>query len=385
MRRTQPATRSTAATLSAVSAERLIQEGEKGQSPNRAAAIVAGDKPYPWGVAMPFETVALDIASSVFPSEAELATVQSPELERLVEAGVSGVAALLGKPAERIRARLGKTVGIKDFGGADCEDLREAARTLRQWFNDPSSFAPPQRPRMQRPSGMGRLPVPSSIKQASVGMLCGLCADPVKAGEIIGRTRAPKDKRLYKAMGWLCRHCLYERRESPRRRDVLLRVFHHLFAGSAVDLNGYECAVLRTWLLEDADISQAASWQHDPLTATLVRLQTSEEEGKAGTWLAFPTACTIIAVLRERSASLACSPADTDLLDAVAQHLHEWETNPQKVEHRRYGSGPAFRAQVLAVTDCPSVLSERGGPFDLHHAPAPVSEQGEGQDGETEA
>ncbi|UQA90676.1 hypothetical protein [Streptomyces halobius] len=39
--------------------------------------------------------------------------------------------------------------------------------------------------------------------------------------------RAPKDPRFV-AMGWLCLHYLCERRDQPRRRDVLLRLFPQL-------------------------------------------------------------------------------------------------------------------------------------------------------------
>ncbi|MER6198093.1 hypothetical protein ABT234_12105 [Streptomyces sp. NPDC001586] len=320
-----------------------------------------------------FETVTLDIATIDFPSEGELKTVQAAELARLIEVGVTSLAALLGKPTGQVRTQLGKAAGIKDFARADIDDLREAAQTLRLRLNEPSVRTPARLPRMQRPTGMGQLPVPRTVKQAAIAMSCGLCADPIKAGEIIGRTRNPKNERLHKTMGWLCQHCLYERREKPRRRDVLLRVFHHLFANNAVDLNAYECAVLSIWLLEDPHVAGTASWQRDPLTATIVRLQTSQQEEKATTWIAFPTARTIIHVLRECAVTPA--PADAELLDAITQHLHEWDTNPQGIEHRRYGRGPGFHAQVLQATDRPSVLSERGGPFDLHHAPPPATEK----------
>ncbi|MFF3726847.1 hypothetical protein ACFYYM_31275 [Streptomyces erythrochromogenes] len=335
---------------------------------------------------MKFEAVTLDMAITEFPSEDELAAARRPDLMRLIDTGVAGVAQLLKKLPERVRTRLAKSTGIKDFAVADCQDLREAVRTLRLWLNNPSAYIPPQRPRIERPTGMGQLPVPRSLKPASASMACGLCADPVKAGDLIGRTRSPKNPKLHKEMGWLCQHCLYERREKPRRRDVLLRIFHHLFASSAVDLNGYECAVLRAWILENPELTATAAWQRDPLHATLTRLQTSQEEAKAATWIAFPTALTVLALLRERSASSSPSvTTDTELLDVILQHLDDWEKNPQRVSTARYGRGPAFRAQVLAVTPSPSVLSERGGPFDLHHAPPPKDEESEDEEGQGEA
>ncbi|MDA5279920.1 hypothetical protein [Streptomyces sp. Isolate_45] len=324
---------------------------------------------------MMFETATLDMAAINFPSNEEIDVLHGPALRRTVEAGISGVAAATGRPAEKVQSKLAKSTGVKVLQAADDDDLRECLHTLRVWLNDPSSNKPPvHRPRVQRPEGIGQLPVPRTVKQASTDGSCGLCADPIKSGDLVGRTRDPKDSRLHVPMGWLCQHCLYERRHKPRRRDVLLRIFHHLFAGSAVDLNAYECGVLFTWLTEEPGLVSSESWQKDPLDSTLARLRTSQEEGKAGTWIAVPTACTIVGVLRAAEAPATVSPADSALLDAIAQHFEEWATNPEGVESRRYGSGPAFRAQVLAVTTHPTVLSERGGPFDLHHA-SPVNEQ----------
>ncbi|MFF3730760.1 hypothetical protein ACFYXM_10685 [Streptomyces sp. NPDC002476] len=60
--------------------------------------------------------------------------------------------------------------------------------------------------------------------------------------------------------------------------------------------------------------------------------------------------------------------------------MDEWQTNPHGVEIRRYGTGPHYRAQVLKVTGRPTMLSERGGPFDLHHTPSQTAEQADGDD-----
>ncbi|MCX4658577.1 hypothetical protein [Streptomyces uncialis] len=178
-------------------------------------------------------------------------------------------------------------------------------------------------------------------------------------------------------MGWLCARCLYERREKPRRRDVVLRIFHHLFASSAVGLNAYECCILHAWLTETEAPAASTAWRKDPLDTTLVRLETAVTEGKGATWIAFPTAHTVIAAL---TAAPGGSAAERELLHAVAQHLDEWHTNPRGVDVRRYGTGPRCRAQVLKATDRPTVLSERGGPFDLHHTPPPTTEQESGTD-----
>ncbi|MFE3770816.1 hypothetical protein [Streptomyces sp. NPDC059122] len=189
------------------------------------------------------------------------------------------------------------------------------------------------------------------------------------------RMRAPKDPRFV-PMGWLCRHCLYERRDQPRRRDVLLRVFHQLFAGSAVDLNAFECEVLLVWLTEHPAVADSTPWLKAPLDTTLPRLQTSITEAKARTGIAFPTAVTVIDVLREAPGS----PAERELLAAIAQHLDEWQHNPQHVEVRRHGTGIPYRRQVLKSTSHPTTLSARGGPFDLHTSPAPIDQQEPGED-----
>ncbi|MFF3730759.1 hypothetical protein ACFYXM_10680 [Streptomyces sp. NPDC002476] len=242
---------------------------------------------------MAFEAVTLDMATLDFPTAAEIAALHGAPLRSWVDTGTEAVAGIVDKPAERVRARLTKTAGVKDLGAADDEDLRECLRVLRTWLSNPASYTPPApKPKVQRPEGIGQLPVPRTVKQAHSDTTCGLCADPVKTGELIGRMRAPKDTRLFVPMGWLCAHCLYERREKPRRRDVVLRIFHHLFASSAVGLNAYECDVLHAWLTEPPAAAAFPLWQKDPLDTTLVRLATSVMESKATTWIAVPTAHT---------------------------------------------------------------------------------------------
>ncbi len=315
---------------------------------------------------MAFETVTLDMATTVFPSPEAIAMTRGLRLRTWVENGIGSVATIVGAPAQQVQDRLIKTTGCRDFHLADDDDLCEGLHVLRTWLNDPASYAPPaRRPRPQRPEGIGQLPVPRTVKASSADTECGLCGDPVKAGDLIGRMRDPKDRRFV-SMGWLCQHCLYQRRDEPRRRDVLLRVFHQMFAGIPVDLNAFECKVLLTWLTEGPDLATSGPWTKDPLEPTLVRLETSAADGKASTGFAVTTARTLIAVL---SVTSTASPTERSLLDAIAQHLGEWERNPQGVEARAYGSGPRYRSKVLESTNHPTVLSARGGPFDLHQAP----------------
>ncbi|MFI5905421.1 hypothetical protein [Streptomyces cyaneofuscatus] len=318
-----------------------------------------------------FETVTLDMATMDFPTSDEIRSLRGRSLTGWIESGVAAVAASVGKPADTVRSRLVKTVDIKPNREPDEDDLRECLRVLRVWINDPAACVPPaRRPKVTRPEGIGQLPVPRTVKAAHLEISCGLCGDPVKAGELIGRAKDPKGP-AFEAMGWLCGHCLYQRRETPRRRDVLLRIHHHLFAGSAVGLNAYECGVLHTWLTEDPALPATPAWVADPLEATLARLRTSVQESKGTTWVATPTARTIAAVLTSSSTA---SPAESALLGAITQHIEEWATNPAGVDHRRFGTGTPYRTQVLRTTPRPTLLSARGGPFDLHQTPASAAE-----------
>lgn len=100
---------------------------------------------------------------------------------------------------------------------------------------------------------------------------------------MIGRKHLdPKLPHHYVPMGWLCWHCLVQRRHQPTRRD--LRLFHGLFADE-VGLNGHECGVLLEWLTAAPALPSSKPWAADPLEPTLVRLRTSAAEGKPVTWL----------------------------------------------------------------------------------------------------
>ncbi|MGW6483542.1 hypothetical protein ACWGDS_37755 [Streptomyces sp. NPDC055059] len=116
------------------------------------------------------------------------------------------------------------------------------------------------------------------------------------------------------------------------------------------------------WLTGDAALAETASWRRDPLDNTLARLATSVDEDKPSTALATTSVHTIIDVLNQAD----LTSEEALLLAAVVQHLREWETNPANVSARLYGTGIAYRAQALATTASPTLLSLRGGPFFLH-------------------
>ncbi|WP_052499833.1 hypothetical protein [Streptomyces vietnamensis] len=303
----------------------------------------------------------------------DLARLRRDRLCDLLEKGLAMRQAIRQRPDPQ--QKVARAIGLNKLQGLDEHDLREALRVLDSWFREPSEEPPPaRRSRFDRPTGVGQLPVPRCVKKALATQACGLCADPIKPGDEIGRMRPLKKPRNggFPMMGWLCRHCLFDRRETPRRRDLLIRFFHHLLNTSAVGLNARECDLLHTWLTSGTARSSQA-WRDDPLDATLVRLATSVTEDKPNTWVAFPTSVTILKALQTAETE----GPDTCLLADVLQHVQEWDTNPQGVDHARYGTGVAYRQQVLARTTRPTFLSDLGGPFFLHKAPDPADEDTE--------
>ncbi|GGN41107.1 hypothetical protein [Streptomyces fuscichromogenes] len=298
-------------------------------------------------------------------NEAELA---GPRLREQVDQAADALSATVGEDPQALRGRLLKLVNLPRLSDTDDHDLREVLRELRVCEQEGKAAyrARLQRvTRVDRPAGIAQLPRPRSVKPASSAGACGLCADGYDVGDLIGRMPSP-DELPYVPMGWLCWHCLVQRRRQPRRRDVLLRFFHALFAGDGVGLNGIECGLLLEWLTADPALSNSKPWKADPLENTVVRLRTSAADGKPTTWLSTQTVHTIVAVLREVPASPATTVQDEEALAALVQHLAEWETNPAAVPASRYGTGWCFRRQVLALTEHPTVLSQLGGPFFLY-------------------
>ncbi|MGW7219850.1 hypothetical protein [Streptomyces sp. NPDC054826] len=54
---------------------------------------------------------------------------------------------------------------------------------------------------------------------------------------------------------------------------------------------------------------------------------------------------------------------DVAALAATAQHLAEWQHNPQGIDQARYKNRTLWRQAVLENTLTPTVLSQRGGSF----------------------
>ncbi|MFZ3562799.1 hypothetical protein [Streptomyces sp. BH055] len=321
---------------------------------------------------MPYETLSLDVAidAAEIPSPPEIMSLRGTDLHSAANRTVSTLAHLTGRPEPDVWARLLKAINIKHPKLADDHDCREALRIARCWSEDPAACtATPRRPKIERPDGTGQLPVPRIVKPAHLPLDCHLCGDPVKPGDLTGRFRAHREAFPYENLGWLCQHCLVERRHTPRRRDILIRLWHQLLAGCGTDLNSHECHVLLNWLTP-SHLAATDEWKADPLDATLVRLTTSVHEDKRTTALATTTVHTILAVLS--TTDLSCS--EETLLRAMIQHLHAWAVSPTPAQRRRYGTGAAYRAHVLSAAPEPTVLSRGGGPFYLHTAPRPKTE-----------
>ncbi|WP_432091475.1 hypothetical protein [Streptomyces sp. NRRL F-5630] len=296
------------------------------------------------------------------PSPDAIADLSGADLRTAVDEEVERVAALVGAEADKVRAKLHKSLGLP--ATADCEDdedARLALRVLRHWRASPKSFrAAVPRPRLERPEGVGCLPRPRSRAKVAVPVRCGLCGDEVPAGALIGRAKAPRPG--YRAIGWLCGHCLLTRRARPRRRDVLLRVYHTLFAGDPLELNGPECAVVLAWLDEHPGLDEtSAAWSADPLTATLTRLRAGVQDSTPQMFLAATTVRTLLALFAESPAQT----TDAQLLAAVIRHVQEWDTNARGISHSRFGRGAAYRAATLAAADESVHVLLSHGPFDL--------------------
>ena len=314
-----------------------------------------------------------DMADAGPRSDASIDAMSLPQLRAAAREDIRAAADAAGVPLAKVEVRLRKLFKVKSLREGDLHDLRAMLREMRVWIGRPAVFRTPapRSAKVLQPEGAGRMARPRVTKRAVENTTCGLCTDPVAATELVGRMRgtvaAP-----YEVTGWLCQHCLYQRRASPRRRDLLVRIFHDLYLGQGVGLNAPESALLLAWLTEDPAARESTAWKSEPLDGTLTRLEMAATEGKEETWLALATTHTIAALLQELPGT-STPPADVDLLDAITRCRDEW-AYPRRLEHARFGTGPGHRRFLLDTTTRPTPLSRCGGPFDLHQA-VPTPEQ----------
>ncbi|MFF1405092.1 hypothetical protein [Streptomyces sp. NPDC058294] len=287
------------------------------------------------------------------PSYEDLDKLHEAELRKLLATYVGPLAGALREPIPFIQTQLNTWMGAPSRAEATDEQLRDAIIQARAWIEDPDSYRTHTHPEPPEPGGLA---APMRTKTAVADSSCNLCAAPVVAGELIGRM--PHPRRPYVPMAWLCAHCLFDRRAKPRLTDVLLRVFHHTFSGSTTTpLNTTEAAVLLEALLK---VPAPDNDEHLKEAITALRQGIDAPEPVMG--LSYHPAHAAAAALHAASPQKAAA-GDTAVLAAVAQHLAEWQHNPQDIDQARYKNRALWRQAVLESTLTPTVLSQRGGPF----------------------
>lgn len=283
----------------------------------------------------------------------DLDTLHGAELRKLLATYVGPLAGALREPIPSLQKQLNDWMGTSSRTEATDEQLRDAIIQARAWIQDPDSFHAYTHPEPPEP---GHLAAPMRTKRAVADSSCNLCAAPVAAGELIGRM--PHPRRTYVPMAWLCAHCLCDRRARPRLADVLLRVFHHTFSGSTTTpLNTTEAAGLLEALL-----TVPAPNNNEHLQEAITALRQGIDAPEPVMGLSYHPAHAAVATLHAASLQEATA-GHTAVLAAVAQHLAEWQHNPQDIDPAHYNNRTLWRQAVLESTPTPTILSQRGGPF----------------------
>ncbi|MFD8609572.1 hypothetical protein [Streptomyces sp. NPDC059631] len=292
-------------------------------------------------------------------SEEQLGRMHGVELRRVLSQWVGPVAAAGGEPFALVHLRLNYVMGVEHRAEAGDEQLREGIRQAQEWVLHPETYGEHVRG-AEAVMEPGSTPEPMRTRLAPADSSCHLCTTPVAAGDVVGRLHQPRGRGLA-TLGWLCAHCLYDRRAKPRRLDLLLRLFHQLFAGDGLHVNAAEAEVLLAWLLTTpaAVLPQA---EQEALPDVFVGLQRAVEAQEPVTPLRYYGALAIIGTLHHAGPVGACE-REAVVLAAVAQHLAEWKANPQRLDPERYLSRRAWRRAIFDRTERPTVLSRRGGPF----------------------
>lgn len=154
-------------------------------------------------------------------------------------------------------------------------------------------------------------------------------------------------------MGWLCAHCLFDRRVKPRLTDVLLRAFHHVFSGSTIiPLNTVEARVLCEAL------SQApAEAEDEGLREAIAALHAGIDAGDPTTLMSDHLVVAAVEALRTAVPGMDARYAS--ILAAVAEHLAQWQHNPDGLGQDQFASRVEWRQAVLRTSSTPTARSER--------------------------
>ncbi|MEU5980399.1 hypothetical protein [Streptomyces sp. NPDC047315] len=294
-------------------------------------------------------------------SDTELDRMHGGELRRELNGRVGPVAAAGGEPFALVQARLNYVMGVHARADADDEQLREGIRQAQDWVHHPNTYRDHVRATTAE-AAPGGIPEAMRTRPAPADSSCHLCTTPVTAGELVGRLHQPRG-RQFATLGWLCAHCLYDRRAKPRRLDLLLRLFHHLFAGGGVRVNAAEAEVLLSWLLT-SPAAVLAQPEAEALPELLATLQRAVEAQDPVTLLPYRGVLAAVDTLHH-TGSAGITEREAVVLDAVVQHLAEWQTNPQRLDSAHYRSRTAWRHAILDQASRPTVLSQRGGPFSI--------------------
>ncbi|MGA5442260.1 hypothetical protein ACPCKW_22460 [Streptomyces griseoincarnatus] len=285
-------------------------------------------------------------------SRADLDKLHGAELRNLLTTYVGPLAKALHEPIPFVQQRLNDWMDARSRAEATDEQLRDAILQAAAWLEDPQAYHAYVTPQAVEPGG---LPTPIHTKPAPEASSCGLCAAPVTAGEIIGRM--PRPRQPFVSVGWLCAHCLFDRRVKPRITDVLLRVFHHVFSGSrTIPLNPAEARVLT-----EALSRVPTEAQDEQLREAIAELHRGIAANDPTLLLRSHPALAAVATLRTAMPTMDASDATT--LIAVAEHLAQWQHNPQGLDREQFASAVQWRQAILKNTPTPTALSERGGPF----------------------
>ncbi|MEU5632195.1 hypothetical protein ACH47C_23800 [Streptomyces rishiriensis] len=285
-------------------------------------------------------------------SNTNLAQLHGAELRNLLTTYVGPLAKALHTDIPLLQQRLNDWMGVPSRAEATDEQLRDAILQAAAWLEDPTSYGAFVYPQVVEPGG---LPAPIHTKLAPADSTCSLCAAPVAAGETIGRM--PRPRPPFRAMAWLCAHCLYDRRAKPRLTDVLLRVFHHVFSGSAtIPLNTAEARILC-----EALSRVPTETEDDQLREVIASLHTGIDANAAAMVLNSRPAIAAVNALRTATPGLDGNDAVT--LAALAEHLAQWEHNPSGLDPEQFANRVEWRQAVLRCASAPTALSERGGPF----------------------
>ncbi|MFJ9588783.1 hypothetical protein [Streptomyces acidicola] len=101
--------------------------------------------------------------------------------------------------------------------------------------------------------------------------------------------------------------------------------------------------------------------EDEQLREAIATLHTGIVANHPAMLLSYRPALSTVSALRTAMRGMEGSDAAT--LSAVAEHLAQWEHNPNGLDQEQFANCVEWRQAILRGTSTPTVLSERGGPF----------------------